>query len=129
MALITLQTIFQDAFPAYALVGSATRSNSRCALPVPLVPVTLHPPREGFRGSLLLLKVHARAWRVWRGLAYTPGAGRPLTPASRNGVWFDWSLTAGLCAADRDAVEGFPWPGRRRGWAQLGSRSHAHQAK
>jgi hypothetical protein len=30
---------------------------------------------------------------------------------------------AGLCAADRDAVEGFPWPGRPRGWAQLGSRS------
>ena len=32
-------------------------------------------------------------------------------------------LLAGLCAADRAAVEGFPWPGRRRGWAQLGSRS------
>src|SRR5262249_45654427 len=29
----------------------------------------------------------------------------------------------GLCAADQDTVEGFPWPGRRRGWAQLGSRS------
>src|SRR5262249_51872839 len=98
--------------------------NSRCALPVPLVPVTPpHLPHEGFRGSLPLLKVHARAWRVWRGLASTPGAGRPLTPASRNGLWFGWSLTAGLWAADREAVEGFPWPGRPRGWAPLGSRS------
>lgn len=32
-------------------------------------------------------------------------------------------LLAGLCAADRDTVEGFPWPGRPRGWAPLGSRS------
>src|SRR5262252_9104453 len=78
-----------------------------------------------FRGSLPLLKVHARAWRIWRGLTSTPGAGRPQTPASRNGVWFDRSLTAGLCAADRAAVEGFPWPGRPRGWTQLGSRSPA----
>jgi hypothetical protein len=32
-------------------------------------------------------------------------------------------LLAGLCAADRDAVEGVPWPGSPRGWAELGSRS------
>src|SRR5262249_50885218 len=55
------------------------------------------PIMRGGRRSLPLLKVHAGAWRVWRGLASTPGAGRPLTPASRNGLWFDGSLTAGLC--------------------------------
>jgi hypothetical protein len=38
------------------------------------------------------------------------GAPRPLP--GRSGVVFDGSLTAGLCAADRAAVEGFPWPGR-----------------
>ena len=45
------------------------------------------------------------------------GAPRPLP--GRSGVLFDWSLTAGLCAADRAAVEGFPWPERPRGWAPL----------
>ena len=49
------------------------------------------------------------------------GAPRPLP--GRSGVLFDWSLTAGLCAADRAAVEGFPWPERRRGRAELGGRS------
>jgi hypothetical protein len=47
------------------------------------------------------------------------GAPRPLP--GRSGVWFDWSLTTGLCAADRDAVEGFPWPGRHRGRAGSGA--------
>src|SRR5215471_4016276 len=78
---------------------------------------------RGFHGLLPLLKAHACDWWSWRGLASTLGAGRPLTPASRNGVWFDGSLTAGLCAADWDAVEGFPWPGSPRGWTQLGGRS------
>ena len=64
---------------------------------------------------------HARAWQGWRGLAHTLGVRHPQTPASRNGLLFDWSFTAGLCAADRDTVEGFPWPGRPRGWAQLGA--------
>jgi hypothetical protein len=49
------------------------------------------------------------------------GAPRPLP--GRSGALFDWSFTAGLCAAERDAVEGFPWPGRPRGWAQRGGRS------
>ena len=47
----------------------------------------------------------------------------PQTPASRNGLLVERSLTAGLCAEDRDAVEGFLWSGRARGWAPLGSRS------
>src|SRR5262249_33095040 len=66
---------------------------------------------------------HARAWQSWRGPALPLEARRPQTPANRNGLLVDWSFTARLCAADRDAVEGFPWPGRPRGWAQLGGRS------
>ena len=77
----------------------------------------LSPPihlMRGFRGSLPLLKAHACAWWSWRGLASTLGAGRPLTPASRNGLWFDGSFTAGLCAAI-----GTPWKAShgRRGLA------------
>jgi len=52
---------------------------------------------------------HARVWQGWRGLAHPLGVRHPQTPASRSGVLVDWSLTAGLCAAHRDAVEGFPW--------------------
>jgi len=56
-------------------------------------------------------------WRIpW-------GFGTPRPLPGRSGLLFDGSFTAELCAADRDAVEGFPWPGRRRGRAQLGSRS------
>ena len=55
-------------------------------------------------------------WRIRWGL----GTPRPLP--GRSGLLVEWSFTAGLCAADRDAVEGFPWPGRPRGWAPLGGR-------
>jgi hypothetical protein len=48
------------------------------------------------------------------------GAPRPLP--GRSGLLFDWSFTTGLCAADRAAVEGVPWPGSPRGWAELGGR-------
>jgi len=42
---------------------------------------------------------HARAWWSWRGLTHTLGVRHPQTPASRSGLWFEWSFTAGLCAA------------------------------
>src|SRR5262249_14373055 len=51
------------------------------------------------------------------------GLAAPKPLPGRSGLLFDWSFTAGLCAADRAAVEGVPWPGRPRGWAQLRGRS------
>ena len=63
--------------------------------------------------------------RCGRGLACSVEATCPHTPrASLRSQGRSSGLSlAGLCAADRDAVEGFPWPGKPRGWAQLGSRS------
>jgi hypothetical protein len=37
-------------------------------------------------------------------------ARRPHTPASRNGLWFDWSFTAGLCAAQAPGAARAPSP-------------------
>ena len=55
---------------------------------------------------------------------HSPGQRAPPPLASRCAPWlYEWSCTAGLCAADRAAVEGFPWPGRRQGWTELGGRS------
>ena len=69
----------------------------------------------------------ARACRTrrGRGLAGPRGGNVPPTPRGslRSQGRSNGLLLAGLCAAERDAVEGFPWPGRPRGWAQLGSRS------
>jgi hypothetical protein len=59
-------------------------------------------------------------WQVERVVATCPHA--PRASLRSQGRSSGLAL-AGLCAADRDAVEGFPWPGRPRGWAQLGSRS------
>ena len=59
-------------------------------------------------------------WQVDRVVATCPHA--PRASLRSQGRSSGLSL-AGLCAADRDAVEGFPWPGRPRGWAPLGSRS------
>ena len=69
--------------------------------------------------------VHACRTRRRRGLAGSAGAACPPTPRAslRSQGRSSGLLLAGLCAADRDAVEGVPWPGRRRGWTQLGSRS------
>ena len=70
-------------------------------------------------------EAHARAGRgagVGRRTAWWQRAPTPL-PAETLDCWSIGLLLAGLCAADRDAVEGFPWPGRPRGWAPLGSRS------
>src|SRR5215510_6730858 len=59
---------------------------------------------------------------AWAG-AY-PGGSTPPDPCqTAAGCCSMGLLLAGLCAADRDAVEGFPWPGRPRGWTQLGGRS------
>ena len=69
--------------------------------------------------------VHTCRTRCWRGLAASAGAACPPSPRRSlcsQGRSSGLAL-AGLCAADRDAVEGFPWPGRPRGWAPLGSRS------
>ena len=54
----------------------------------------------------------------WGQRAPTPLVRRCAPSGRSSGL-----LLAGLCAADWDAVEGFPWPGRPRGWAPLGSRS------
>ena len=59
-------------------------------------------------------------WQVDRVVATCPHA--PRASLRSQGKSSGLAL-AGLCAADRDAVEGFPWPGRPRGWAPLGSRS------
>src|SRR5262249_54951424 len=68
---------------------------------------------------------HACRTRRGRRLADRAGTTCPHTPAQvaplrcrSNGL-----VLAGLCAAARAAVEGFPWPGRPRGWVQLGGRS------
>jgi len=69
--------------------------------------------------------VHACRTRCWRGLAGSAGAACPPTPRQSlrsQGRSSGLSL-AGLYAADRDAVEGFPWRGRPRGGAPLGGRS------
>ena len=62
----------------------------------------------------------ARAWAGGQRGGSVPPHPSPVAAlrCRSNGL-----LLAGLCAADRDAVEGFPWPGRPRGWAQLGGRS------
>jgi hypothetical protein len=69
--------------------------------------------------------VYACRTRRGRGLAASAGAACPPTPRQslRSQGRSSGLALAGLCAADRDTVEGFPWPGRPRGWAQLGSRS------
>src|SRR5215470_14844028 len=69
--------------------------------------------------------VYACRTRRRRGLAASAGAACPPTPRQslRSQGRSSGLALAGLCAAERDAVEGFPWPGRPRGWAQLGSRS------
>jgi hypothetical protein len=36
---------------------------------------------------------------------------------------FEWSFTGWAVCRGSGAVEGFPWPGRPRGWTQLGGRS------
>ena len=59
-------------------------------------------------------------WQVDRVVATCPHA--PRASLRSQGRSSGLAL-AGLCAAARDAVEGFPWPGRPRGWAPLGSRS------
>src|SRR5215471_7560599 len=59
---------------------------------------------------------------AWIG-APSGGSAPPDPCQAAAGCCSSGLLRAGLCAADRDAVEGFPWPGRPRGWAQLGSRS------
>jgi hypothetical protein len=68
---------------------------------------------------------HVCRTRCGRGLACSVEATCPHTPrASLRSQGRSSGLSlAGLCAADRDAVEGVPWPGRRRGWAELGGRS------
>jgi hypothetical protein len=63
--------------------------------------------------------------RCGRGLACSVEATCPHTPRAslRSQGRSSGLALAGLCATDRDAVEGFPWPGRPRGWAQRGGRS------
>jgi len=56
-------------------------------------------------------------WQVDRVVATCPHA--PRASLRSQGRSSGLAL-AGLCAADRDAVEGFPWPRRPRGWTQLG---------
>ena len=67
----------------------------------------------------------ARSRLVHRAVSCAPSGGlAPPDPShTEAGCCSSGLLLAGLCATDRDAVEGFPWPGRPRGWAQLGSRS------
>jgi hypothetical protein len=68
--------------------------------------------------------VHACWTRCWRGLAGSAGAACPPAPrgslrsAVGQMVFYCWAVCRGS-----GPVEGFPWLGRPRGWAQLGSRS------
>ena len=55
---------------------------------------------------------------VWGQRAPTPLVRR-CAPRVGRAVFY----SPGCVPADRDAVEGFPWPGRPRGWAPLGGRS------
>jgi hypothetical protein len=58
-------------------------------------------------------------WRAARGATGPPTPRASLRSQGRS----SGLALAGLCAAERDAAEGFPWPGRPHGWAQLGGRS------
>jgi len=61
---------------------------------------------------------HARAWQGWRGQALPLGARRPQTPARPQRIVVRVIFySPGCVLRDRAAVEGFPWPGRRRGRA------------
>jgi hypothetical protein len=69
-------------------------------------------------------EAHTRVGRgagVGRRTAWWLGAPTPL-PAETD-CWSIGLLRAGLCAAGASAVEGFPWPERRRGRAEIGGRS------
>ncbi len=78
------------------------------------------PWRVPGTGGARACRMRRWRWQVDRVVATCPHA--PRASLRSQGRSSGLSL-AGLCAADRDAVEGFPWPGRPRGWAPLGSRS------
>jgi hypothetical protein len=68
--------------------------------------------------------VHACRTRCWRGLAGSAGAACPPSPRGslRSAVGQMVFYCRAVCRGS-GVVEGFPWPGRRRGRAVLGGRS------
>ena len=91
--------------------------------PGPLVPVTPHPPHEGIpriatapEGARVCLMELA-----WAGVH--PGGLAPPDPCQPKRIVVRLVFYCRAVCRGSEAVEGFPWPGRHRGWAQLGGRS------
>jgi hypothetical protein len=86
----------------------------------------LHP--RGGRGSRRLRPRQGTCWPGTAALRKEPAyfgllaCGQPLVVCAPPG-WRASVACRALCCGGRAAVEGFPWPGRPRGWAPLGSRS------
>jgi hypothetical protein len=59
----------------------------------------------------------------WRGQALPLEARRPQTPTRPQRIVVRMVFTGWAVCRGSGAVEGFPWPGRPRGWTQLGGRS------
>jgi hypothetical protein len=57
---------------------------------------------------------------AWAGVH--PGGWAPPDPCQPKRIVVRWVFYCRAVCCDRDAVEGFPWPERPRGWAPLGGR-------
>src|SRR6516165_8493957 len=88
-----------------------------------LVPVTPHPSHEGV-SRIAPAPEGARARLA--DLAWAdvhPGGWAPPDPCQPQRIVVRWVFYCRAVCRDRDAAEGFPWPGSPRGWVELGGRS------
>jgi len=104
-------------FLSVSVASAGRRARQTCFGASGLRSQTLSVPGTGGARACRTRRGRRPADRVGTTCPHTPAQVAPLRWRS-NGL-----VLAGLCAADRAAVEGFPWPRRPRGWTQLAGRS------